>query len=328
MCKKKRMDQRTNLTITCREVRAYFAPVDRAIGTPTIFDPAQQGAFALDSPPTPWISLGAISGFKRSPATKLAMACGGSKGACANQFRKQLAARVEFDFREWGKLQMALAGGSQHMNVLAESVGAPAQGSGGTGAAAVPTQAGSSDTRIIVGASAISQFGVGDVVAVDIDYANQTGYVGTGIAGAYVKSSADVGGNADYIRRITMNVARIVSTDATSFYLDQPLLGGAPLATAKVQKVIAFVDREGGSFFQEWSALFVVPESSGGRLCFYYPRLQACAPASEGVEMIAKPLEQTCLHGSFLALPITDPNDSEQVVCYRSYFPAAGAALY
>jgi hypothetical protein len=319
---------REDFVVTSREIRAYFAPVDRTTNTPTVFDPAQQGAFALDSPPSPWISLGVISGFKRSSATKNSAACGGAKGACANQFRKQLEARVQFDFCEWGKLQMTLACGSQHMNVLAESVGATAQASGGLGASAVAVLSGSSATQIIVGASAVAQFAPGDMVAVDIDYAAQVGYVGSGIAGAYVKSSADVTSNADYIRRITMNVGRIISTDATSFYLDQPLLGGVPPANAQAQKVIAFVDREGGSFFHEWSALFVVPESSGGRVCFYYPRLQAAAPASEGVEMISKPLEQMCLHGSFIALPVTDSNDSEQVVCYRSYFPAVGAAVY
>jgi hypothetical protein len=322
------MTARQELTVTSREIRAYFAPVDRAAGTPTIFDPAQQGAFALDSPPTPWVSLGAVSGFQRSSTTTNAAASGGVKGACSSQSRKQLDARVEFDFREWGKLQMALACGSQHMNVLAESGGASAQASGGAGAAPVPVLTGSNNQQIVVDAPAISQFSVGDVVAVDIDYANQTGYLGTGITGAYVKLSSDVGGNADYIRRITLNVGRIVSTDATSFYLEQPLLGGAPLASAKVQKVIAFLDREGGSFFQEWSALFVVPESSGGRVCFYYPRLQAAAPASEEVEIIVKPLAQTLLHGSFVALPVIDPNDNEQVVCFRSYFPAAGASLY
>lgn len=322
------MKPRTELTVTTRDIRAYFAPVNRSTGAPSVFDPAQQGAFALDSPPVPWTSLGVISGFKRNSATQNSAASGGKKGAAASQFRKQLDARVEFDFREWGKLQMALASGAQHMNVLAETSGASAQASGGTATSPVPIQTGSSSTQIIVGTSGISQFGAGDLVAVDVDYASQTGYVGTGIAGAYVKASADVGASADYIRRITMNVGRVVSTDATSFYLDQPLLGGIPLASAKVQKVIAFVDREGGSFFHEWSALFVVPESSGGRVCFYYPRLQAAAPASEGVEMISKPLEQTCLHGSFIALPVTDPNDNEQVVCYRSYFPAVGAAAY
>ena len=41
-----------------RRVRAYFAPVDRTTTMPTIFDPAQQGRFALDAPPWPWIDLG------------------------------------------------------------------------------------------------------------------------------------------------------------------------------------------------------------------------------------------------------------------------------
>src|SRR5437868_7430556 len=230
------MTIRSELVVAGRDIRAYFAPVNRATGAPTIFDPAQQGAFALDTPPAPWISLGVISGFKRTPATKTEAARGGKKGACAGQFRKQLDARVQFDFREWGKLQMALACGAQHMNVLAESSGASALGSGGTASAAVAVQSGSTDTRILVGSSAISLFAPGDLVAVDVDYASQVGYVGSGISGAFVKASTDVGANADYIRRVTLNVGRIVSTDATSFYLDQPLLGGAPLSGAKVQK--------------------------------------------------------------------------------------------
>ncbi len=41
-----------------RRVRAYFAPVNRAAGVPTVFDAAQMGAFALDSPPAPWVDLG------------------------------------------------------------------------------------------------------------------------------------------------------------------------------------------------------------------------------------------------------------------------------
>src|SRR5216110_2824777 len=123
---------RQELTVACREIRAYFAPVNRATGAPTVFDPAQQGAFALDTPPAPWVSLGVVSGFKRTPVTQVGAAFGGKKGACGNQFRRQLDARVQFDFREWGKLQMALACGAQHMNVLAESSGASGQGSGGT----------------------------------------------------------------------------------------------------------------------------------------------------------------------------------------------------
>src|SRR4051812_24244466 len=160
------MTIRPELVVASRDIRAYFAPVNRATGAPTIFDPAQQGAFALATPPSPWVSVGVISGFKRTPATKTEAARGGKKGACGAQFRKQLDARVQFDFREWGKLQMALASGSQHMNVLAENIGAPSQASGGMASSAVATQIGSSDTRIVVG-TAISQFAPGDMVAVD-----------------------------------------------------------------------------------------------------------------------------------------------------------------
>jgi len=48
-----------------RRVRAYFAPVNRVAGVPTVFDAAQVGAFALDAPPAPWVDLGWCSKFVR-----------------------------------------------------------------------------------------------------------------------------------------------------------------------------------------------------------------------------------------------------------------------
>ncbi len=54
-----------------RRVRAYFAPVDRETGAPTVFDAAQQGGFLLDSPPAPWVDLGWCSGFARKAETKV-----------------------------------------------------------------------------------------------------------------------------------------------------------------------------------------------------------------------------------------------------------------
>jgi hypothetical protein len=53
-----------------RRVRAYFAPVNRATQTPTIFDAAGQLSFNLDAPPAPWISLGWIQNFQRKAASK------------------------------------------------------------------------------------------------------------------------------------------------------------------------------------------------------------------------------------------------------------------
>jgi hypothetical protein len=251
-----------------------------------------------------------------------------------------LDARIEFDFREWGKLQMALAGGSEHMNVLASDPNAPAQPSGGSPLAAIALLPGSSAGEVIVGAGPVASFSAGDVIAVDADYQQQTGYVGSGISAAYVNSPTDVNQDANYIRRVTFNIGRVAQLTATSLLLAQPLLGGAPASGAGVQKVVAFVDREGGAFFQEWSALFIAGDASGGRICFHYPRLSPTTTVhpirstlppvlhKEQTVEIAKPIASFALHAEFVALPHTDENDGQIAVCYRSYFPAPMSALY
>jgi hypothetical protein len=123
----------------------------------------------------------------------------------------------------------------------------------------------------------------------------------------------------------------------TSLLLAQPLPGGAPAAGVGAQKVVAFVDREGGSFFQEWSGLFVAEEESGGRVCFFYPRLSPTtltgAGASHGFQreeevQVVKPIAAIALRAAFVALPHIDENNSQVVLCYRSYFPASVAAIY
>jgi len=314
-----------------RRIRAYFAPVDRTTGQPTIFDPGKHGAFTLADPPSPWLDLGWIDNFLRTSATTTDALHAGSRGAAIAPFRNALDARVQFDFREWGKLQMALACGSEHMNVLAPDPSAAAKPSGGTATTAIAVITGSTAQEIIVGAVAVDTFTTGDLVAVDVDYAEQTGYVGSGIASAYVTSPTLVGSNPDYIRRVTFNVGRVAEKTATSLLLAQPLIGGPPASGANVQKVVAFVDREGGSFFQEWSALFIAEEDSGGRVCFYYPRLSPQQNESfvreEKVE-ISKSISGLALRASFIALSHTDPNDGATSVCYRSYFPAAMAPAY
>ena len=313
-----------------RRVRAYFAPVVRGAETPSIYDPAAQAMFPLDSPPAPWIDLGWIENFKRSSATEIVAIRGGIKAAPTALARKQLSARVEFDFREWGKLQMALASGSQHMNLLATIGSITNDGSGGyPPISAAPVLSGSSAVTVIMAPVYVQGFSIGDLIAVDVDYTGQTGYVGTGIAAAYVKSAADVRSDVNYIRRVTFNVGRVVNTSPTSLFLAQALPGGAPASSGcGAQKIAGFADREGGSFFQEWSALFVVPEEAGSRICFYYPRLQPASPAAEENFALQAPIRGFGLHAAFAALPATDANDNEQVLCYRSFFPAANAAVY
>lgn len=316
-----------------RQMRAYFAPVNRENEAPTIFDPGLCGAFSLDAPPAPWVDVGWVDNFTRWYETPTSMVRAGAKSLPVAQYRGPLDARVEFEFRQWGKLQMALAGGSEHMNVLAPAGSTSPAPSGGTPATAIAVLAGSTASQLLFGPGYANALSPGCWLAVDVDYQQQVGYVGSGVAAAYVSSSAAVKQDPNYVRRVTFNVARVAELTATSVVLAQPLLGGVPPAGASSQVVVAFVDREGGSFFQEWSALFVAEGESGGRVCFYYPRLSATSASSakgsrEEFIAITKPLSAISLHASFTALPFTDTNDGQTVLCYRSYFPGGMGAAY
>jgi hypothetical protein len=309
-----------------RRVRAYFAPVNRAAGVPAVFDAAQLGNFTLDTPPAPWIDLGWCSGFARKCATKVAALRTGAPAMVETQVRTEVEATVALEFESWGKLQMALAAGSQQMNLLVTTAGAAANGSGGAAAAAIPLAAGSTAASLNVGAAA-SSFNLGDLVVVDVDYAGQVGFVGSGVSGAYVASAAAVNGDINYVRRVSLNVARVISIASGALQLGGPLLAGAPAAGMKVGRLVGFVDREGGSWFQEWSGLFVMEGEQGDRVIFHYPRLQAMQGAVESVMALAAPLERLRLAGAFRALPVKDANDGETVVCFRSYLPGAMRAV-
>jgi hypothetical protein len=162
------------------------------------------------------------------------------------------------------------------------------------------------------------------MIAVDVDYAGETGYVGSAVSGAYLRKPL---ADPDYIRRVTFNVGLVLGVSSGSLILAQPLPGGAPGAGAKVQAITGFVDREGGSFYQEWSALFVMDGTQGDRIFLHYPRLQAMSGAEEVVDPLDSKhrggLARILLKGRFLALPVIDPLDGERVLCYRSFRPAA-----
>lgn len=311
-----------------RRVRAYFAPVNRSTSTPTLFDPAQAGLFALDTPPAPWMDLGWVDKFQRKSTSKIGVMLSGSPATVQSQMREELDATISLQFLNWGKLQMALTAGSQHMNLLQVQTSAATSGSGGTGVAATPLQTGSTATQLNLAATQTAQFSVGQMVAVDVDYAGQTGFVGSGVSAAYVQSAASVQSDVNYIRRVTYNVGRVVAVNASGLQLGKPLLAGAPVAGMAVQPIVGFVDREGGSFFQEWSALFVIEGEQGDRVLLHYPRLQAMASASETTQVLTAPLERLSLSGAFRALPVTDTTDGEQVLCFRSYLPTGTAQLW
>jgi hypothetical protein len=43
---------------------------------------------------------------------------------------------------------------------------------------------------------------------------------------------------------------------------------------------------------------------------------------------VREQITSLALRAAFFALPYTDINDGQPALCYRSYFPAAMAALY
>ncbi len=307
-----------------RRVRAYFAPVNRVTGQPTIFDAAQSGRFMMEAPPAPWLDLGWCSSFVRKAATTIAPLRTGSPAVVQSQVRTEIEATVHFELQSWGKVQMALASGSQQMNLLLPQAGTAGNGSGGLAAAATPlttTGGASTSTTLNVGITAAAGFSAGDIVAVDVDYNGQTGFVGSGVSGAWVRSASDVGGDLNFIRRVTLNVGRVVSVGGGFLQLGAALLAGTPGSGMQVCRVSGFVDREGGSFFQEWSGLFCMDGEQGDRLLYYYPRLQAMQSSGEITQALTGGLERLKLSAGFRALATKDLNDSETVLCYRSYLP-------
>jgi hypothetical protein len=252
----------------------------------------------------------------------------GIPAATLEQVRETLQTQVSLQFLSWTKLTMALATGAQHMNLLVAASGATAAADGAQAATAVVVQSGSTASSIMLAATDAAKFAPGAIIALDADYTGQTGFVGAPISGAYVRQALT---DVDYIRRITFNVALVSQVSSSGLTLAGPLPAGAPAAGAKLQALTGFVDREGGSFYQEWSGLFLMQGSQGDRIFFYYPRLQTMTGAQES----AVPLSgknpggqaRVLLKAQFLALPVTDPLDGERILCYRSFLPAPNALV-
>jgi hypothetical protein len=276
------------------------------------------------------VDLGWIENFQRSSASKIVALRSGSPASVQGQVRTELEATVSLRFLSWGKLQLALAAGSEQMNLLAPASGAAASPSGAPAVAPARVLSGSTSTSVQLDPTTSGGISAGDIIAVDADYTTQTGYAGAGASAIYIPSSGIPGGTADSIRRATLNVARVAAvqgTPPTTLLLQSPLLGGAPAAGMGVQQVVGFVDREGGSFFQEWSALFAAQGAQGDWIFYHYPRLQALQGASESAVKLADPLQWVQLDAHFRALPVTDSNDDAQVLCFRSYLPAMYSAV-
>lgn len=281
-------------------VRAYAAP------SGTTFDPALLAGFSVDAPNAPWTDLGWCAEFARRCGTKVEALVTGAPGFAAGQVRTEVEAEVSLELESWGKLQLALSCGAQQMNVLA----------GDTNAALV-TISTSSASSLDVG-TAVTGFAAGDAVAVDVDYAGQTGLIGAGIFGGYVGTASAIT-DVEYVRRVSLNVGRVAGISGTVLKLESPLLAGAPVAGMKVRAVAGFCDREGATFFQEWAGLFVAEGMQGDRVAWFYPRLQTAMGAAETRQELDGRLGTLRLAGRWRGLPVVDAVDGERVVCLRMY---------
>ena len=312
-----------------RRVRAYFAPVMRVAGeasVPAVFDPALMGGSSLDAMPAPWLDLGQCRGFVRRSGTTVEPLRSGSPPTARWQARTGAAAEVELEFERWGKLQLALSAGVQQMNVLVPAVGATALGSGASGGPAVPLVAGSTASVLQVGAANAATFAVGEMVSVDVDYTGQTGFVGSGASGGYVPTTPLATLALNYVRRVSLNVGLVTGVAGGALTLASPLLAGVPTTAMKVSPMLGFVDREGGGFFQEWSAVFAMQGEQGDRVFWHYPRLQAMTGPAEALDALngkSGDVTRLRLAATFRALAAVDVRDGEMVLCYRSYLPAA-----
>lgn len=302
-----------SLPPTMRRVRGYFAPVNRLTATPTAFDSTAVAAFDPDAPPAPWVDLGWIGGFARTSETKLNVVESGAPGTVLLQGRQSIGATVSMSFERWSKLTMALSCGAQQMNVL----------KAGTNPTAITAT--SSTATFLSTPNGAGTIQAGDMIAVDADYNGQTGYLGAGASAAYLASA--IGSDVQWIRRMTLNVGRVTAVTTAGLQLAEPLLAGVPTQGMQAQTIVALQDREGGTFFQEWSGLFCMPGDQGDALFIYYPRLQTMGGPAESMAPFNASLMQLLLTGKFMALPVVDPVDGVQVCCYRTYLPSANAQM-
>lgn len=339
--------------------RAYFAPFDYVTanavpgGGSFILDLERQGPF--NTAPFPqtstyaaqlytqagsvvpgFVDLGWIKEFKVTNNTKVGQVRSGYHGAVRAQYRGEIGEQCEFKFNEYGRLQYKVATGCQVYNLLASS-GAPSTTSPLSSPPSYTKTAmtsynanGTSGAQLVVASAA--GFSVGQYIVCDIDFpTGGQGILGENGAFAFPNAVTDV----DWIRKTSDFVARIAAISGTTLVLDQPFVGGGspigtlatPPAASFVLPVTGWTSRNGATFIQEWSGLFVADTIDGAQMAFYYPHLsinQFRGMANWAIENIGTTdLTGMQMDVLFEALAFDDPEDGETVVSYQAFYPNA-----
>ena len=328
---------RKNTLVVGSGWRAYFAPFD-------VYDSAQTfntsigpmmvdlttGPFDRGSLPSNFFDAGWIKDFKLTPESKVGSVRSGYRGAIHVQYKGQVGESFDFKFREYARLQYKLATGSSVINLLS---GATPTTAGPVSASGAPTTlmssyavAGGVGTLTVPSSSG---FAVGDWIVCDIDYNTATyGIIGDVGTPVFQNAVTDV----DYIRKTSDYVAKVANKTATTLVLDQPFAGGGssgnvvPQAGSKIQKIKGWTAREGGTYFAEWTALFLLDTIDGAQIAVYYPHVSVGQPKDIAANWAIENIGTTDLGGyeldaSYVALAFDDPLDGETVVGYKGFYP-------
>lgn len=342
--------------------RGYFAPYNAALGSavantavgPTLLD-LTQGPWDSNNPQTwgtgTWVDTGWIKDFKLTPESKIGQVRSGYRGAVRAQYRGQVGESFELKFNEYGRLQYKLATGTNVINLLTSLTPSTVGPVSATGYAAVSITAysagvspygvgGAGTAPTLTMASAPSGIGiaVGGFIVCDQDYVPGTyGLVGDAGTPVFQNAVTDVNyirKNSDYVSRVTAVVGNVMT-------LDQPFIGGgsgtpAPIGpgsltnpTYKVQPIVGWSAREGGTFISEWSAVFLMNTIDNAQIAIYYPHVSINqnkdVAASWAIENVGTTdLGGAQLDAAFEALAFDDPLDGETVVGYKAFYPRPG----
>lgn len=325
--------------------RAYFAPYNPAIGSavadtalgPKILD-LSQGPFNDSALPAGWYDLGWIKDANIAPESKIGKVRSGYRGAVRAEYRGQVGEKISFKFREMSRMATKVATGGDVFNLLdggVASTSGPLAGSGTTAVSMVSYDA--NGPTLVVAAAASGSFPVGSLIVCDLDY-NGTDYGIVGDAGTHIFQGQVV--DANYLRKTSDYVARVVANVGGTLTLSKRFVGGGsgltaataytePQAGSKVQPIIGFAAREGGTFIKEWSAMFLMDTQDLGQFLVYYPHIAPSQFRGMGGWQL-EDIGTTDTQGYELdcemeSLAFDDSIDGQTCVRYLAYYPPIGA---
>lgn len=343
--------------------RAYFSPFNtqQAVATantsigPTIYDLEVLGRLVDTSLPAGWFDLGYIRNFKFTPGSKIGNVITGYRGVIRAKYRAETSEKLSMQFMEMTRTTLSIASGTQVFNILkstatastlgplsSSGVAAIAMGASGYQPTGITATATAGQPTLFVPSGSGAAFPAGTYIVCDQDY-NGTDFGFVGDAGANVFQGAVT--DTDFIRKTSDYVACVKQVvlgvaGQDGLILTAPFMGGgnsptgvtannAPTTGAKVQPIIGYATREGGTKIKEWSAVIVLQTIDGSQVLFYYPRVgpDAFTGLTEENLQNATAVQTNGITASFDALAFDDPLDGETVVRYMGYYPSPGLTI-